>query len=395
MKRRLKISWCSNHPKSSSGYAQQSADIERKLVESGWDKDTLCMINNFGQAGYIDIDAYGIKHFPNMVHVAGSDAMLHHGNKFGADVVFGLFDLWVQNPQDLAQIPRFVPWVPIDYDPVPGPILQNLRFANRIIAMSKYGQHAMQENGFSSLYIPHHVDTKLFSPRNRMETKMKRGINPNQFVFGMVSANKDILPRKSFGHVLMAFKRFLEKYPESLLYIHTNPEQPGGYNIRQHSMQLGIANKILYPDLYKWSFDTPKEEMVDIFNTFDVLLSPSSTEGFCIPIIEAQACGIPAIVNNYTSMPELVIDTITGYVVKESPDCQHFMPIGSYMKFPSIDDLYQKMLRARGMKLDVMGKAARKYIVENYDLDMIWETKWIPLLDRLEKEVYPDLTEVT
>lgn len=387
-KRRLRVSWTSNAEFTPSGYSQQTYDLKRKFLQSGWDSSNFSLINMFGQLGGITRDFEGIINYPNIAHPMGSDAMIHHGRHFNADVVFTLFDVWNANPDDLRQIPRFIPWCPIDSDPVQPLMLQNLRFANRILAMSKFGQKILQDNGFSSTYIPHHVDTNIFKPMDKAEAKKAFGLTPDAFVFGMVAANKDALPRKSFGQVLEAFAQFLKKYPNSFLYIHTNPDQMGGYLIKQHASLLGINERLLFPDLYKWMFTITKNEMPLVFNLFDVLLSPSSTEGFGIPIIEAQSCGIPVIVNSYTSMPELVIEGETGYITKIG--CQHMMPNGQFMKFPDPEDLYQKMLRIKGMKLEVMGERARKHIIANYDLDMIWAEKWLPYLLKLQKEIYPD-----
>lgn len=393
--RKLRIAWQSNGMWSPSGYSQQSADIRLKLHESGWTPDNLCFIDMFGLSGGIQKDDLGYKHYPIMDHVTGSDAMLHHAAHFKADIIITLQDIWTLNPMDLQQAHNFIPWLPIDYDPVPKAILQNARFANRIIAMSKFGQRQLQENGLSSTYIPHHVDTNIFFPQDKKKRKMEVKIDPNMFIFGMVSANKDLLPRKSFGHVLEAFKRFHDRHENSLLYIHTDPDQPGGYPIRVHAEALGLTPCIGFPDKYKWKFDIPKSEMNQIMNTFDCLLSPSSTEGFCIPVIEAQATGTPVIVNDYTSMPELVVEGKTGFITKLSDDCQHFMPIGGYMKYPSIADLYTKMEQVYSSNLVQMGIEAKKWAYAQYDLNTIWNTKWLPFFESIEKELYPQTQQLT
>lgn len=364
--------------------------MEKQFLKSGWDSSNFALINMFGQVGGKFKDEFGVWNYPVINHPTGSDAMYWHGKHFNADIIIGLFDIHTQDPNFLAQIPRFVPWVPVDYDPIPPLILQNLRPSNRIIAMSKFGQKALQENGFASTYIPHHVDTSIFYSMDKAKVKAEFKISPEIFVFGMVAANKDALPRKSFGHVLEAFAKFVKKYPQSLLYIHTNPDQVGGYPIKHHAKMLGLQNNVIFPDLYKWSFDFTKEEMNKIYNSFDCLLSPSSTEGFCIPVIEAQATGTPVIVNDYTSMPELIQENITGYKTKIG--CEHMMPIGSYMKFPDTQDLYEKMLRVKGMKIEEMGKAARAWVVENYAMDKIWNEKWLKWLNGIEKEIYAEQT---
>src|ERR1035441_4323666 len=96
---------------------------------------------------------------------------------------------------------------------------------------------------------------------DKSKRKIQVKIDPEMFVFGMVSANKDLISRKSYQQVLEAFRMFLMKHPKSLLYIHTNPEQQGGFPIKQYAEYLGIGQNVGYPEKYKLSFDTPKEEM--------------------------------------------------------------------------------------------------------------------------------------
>lgn len=51
-----------------------------------------------------------------------------------------------------------------------------------------------------------------------------------------------------------------------------------------------------------------KETLIQIYNSADVLVAPSTYEGFGITVIEAMACGLPVIAANVTSLPEVVDD---------------------------------------------------------------------------------------
>ncbi len=51
-----------------------------------------------------------------------------------------------------------------------------------------------------------------------------------------------------------------------------------------------------------------KKELIEIMNLAQVLVSASFYEGFGLPILEAQACGIPVITSNISSMPEIAGD---------------------------------------------------------------------------------------
>ena len=51
-----------------------------------------------------------------------------------------------------------------------------------------------------------------------------------------------------------------------------------------------------------------KETLVKIYNAADILLAPSLYEGFGMTILEAMACGTPAIASNVASLPEVAGD---------------------------------------------------------------------------------------
>lgn len=389
MNRKLKIMWQSNSFWSPSGYSQQTAEMFKSFRENGWTPENFAFIDMFGLQGGILKDEYGYTHYPTIDHVMGSDAMIHHGRHFKPDVIFSLQDVWPLNPVDLQQVPNWIPWAPIDYDPVPKAITNNLRFASRIISMSKFGEKALQDQGFTSTFIPHGVDTNIFKPLDKKKQKASVGIDPNTFIFGMISANKESFnPRKSFQQAMEAFALFLQKHPNSLLYIHTDPEFPGGFPLKQLAADLGIAPRVMFPEKYRQKYLTTKEDMNLLYNMFDCLLSPSSSEGFCIPVIEAQAAGVPVIVNNWTSMPELIKEGETGFTVNKGFEI--YYPIGSYLKFPDKDELYEKMEKVAMYNIDKWENTCVKNAKENYDQNMLFQTRWLPFLEAREKEIYGD-----
>lgn len=49
----------------------------------------------------------------------------------------------------------------------------------------------------------------------------------------------------------------------------------------------------------------PQEDLVYILNQAELLLLPSYYEGFGLPILEAQSCGVPVVTANTSSMPEI------------------------------------------------------------------------------------------
>lgn len=383
--KKLRILISSNAPWATSGYSGQISEFLPLIAREGY---PTAMVDFYGlEGGKLMLD--GVLHYPKINHVYGSDALVLHGQDFKADVCFALQDQWVLHPQDLQQVKRYIPITPVDHDPVPNAVLEKLKFAYRIVTYSKFGQKELQRRGLMSTYIPHTVDTEVFKPLDKAERKKAAGLPENAFIVGMVAANKDNPPRKSFQEVLDAFKMFLEKVPEALLYIHTNPDNPGGFPIKEYGGFIGIQDKLLFPDVYQMSFNIGKPEMNLVYNSFDVLLSPSFSEGFGVPIIEAQSAGVPVIVNNFTSMPELVKEGITGEICDLAS--KRFTALGSYAGIPSVKSLFEKMMKIYNADRAAMGKAAREFMVSDYDTKIVFETYWKPFLNRLQNEVYPEL----
>jgi glycosyltransferase involved in cell wall biosynthesis len=383
-KNRLRVYFSSNAVFSSSGYGQQAAEL-LPLIRDILEPNSLAICNFYGsQGGKFVLD--GILQYPVIQHVYGSDGLVQHAPDFKADVVFTLQDQWVLNPEDLTKIPRWIPICPVDHDPVSKPVLNNLRFAYRVITYSKFGQKQLANNGIFSTYIPHTVNTEIFTPMNNLERKQKAGFPPNSYLVGMVGANKEDPPRKAFQEAMDAFKLFLKKVPNAFLYVHTDNNFPGGFNLRNYADFIGIQDKLLMPDIYQMRFKTDKAAMARIYNTFDMLLAPSISEGFCVPIIEAQSCGIPVVTNNFTAMPELVQEGITGEICDVA--YKRFSGQGSYMGIPSVPSIFDKMMKVYNMDRGKTGKACREWILNNYDTHKVFNSLWKPYLAMLEKEVY-------
>lgn len=384
-RRDLRILWNSNAEWSTSGYAQQMAYILPALRDDGW---IQAMIAFFGLEGGI-IDHNGIKTYPKIGDIWGADACIHHGNDFEADVTITNQDIWVLDPNMIRQFRHWIPYVPVDHDPVPPVILDRLKMAYRIVAYSKFAKKQLASKGLHSTYIPCMVDTEIYKKYDKKEMRKSIGIPEDTFLFGMVSANKDNPPRKSFQEVLDAFKIFHEKHPNSAIYFHTNPESAGGFNITEYGKFLGLQNAIFTPPLYQLAYKIDREQMAKIYSCFDVLLAPSTNEGFGVPIIEAQSCEVPVITNNFTAMTEIVISGETGELVDlvEGPNGKRFTPLYSYIGIPSVKSIVEKMEKLFLTDREAMGKKGREFVKENFDTKKVMNEYWIPFLEQVQEEL--------
>lgn len=291
--------------------------------------------------------------------------------------------------QLLKVLNRFIPLCPIDHEPPPPRIVERLKIAYRIITYSKFGRDALQKLGLYSTYIPCMVETSIFRPlEDKGKWKESIGIPKDKFVFGMVSANKDVPPRKSFQEVMDAFVEFKKKVPNAALYLHTFlTGLSGGFSIDEYAKFLDIEKDIFYLQPYDILFHCDAPKLNEIYNAMDCLLAPSTNEGFGIPIIEAQSAGIPVVTNSYTSMPELIKPGITGFLTPVQ--WKRFTPMLGYVGHPSAESVYNCMIDVYKADRVKMSGEARKWILSEYDADLIYKRDWSPFFAKLEKEIYP------
>jgi len=103
---------------------------------------------------------------------------------------------------------------------------------------------------------------------------------------------------------------------KSIIYLHTTDgsgkevhDRPGiGWRIEELGHRLGLKGRIGITPNLKALQGLPREALAQIMNCFDVHCFLSHSEGYGLPICESLACGVPTLVTNYSSMPELVSD---------------------------------------------------------------------------------------
>ena len=92
-----------------------------------------------------------------------------------------------------------------------------------------------------------------------------------------------------------------------VLHTETSGNYAAGENLDTAMLQLGIpVDSVLKTGPYDLMFDPPPPAVMSrMYSSLDVLLHPSRGEGFGVCVLEAQACGVPAIVTKFSAMPEV------------------------------------------------------------------------------------------
>ncbi len=124
-------------------------------------------------------------------------------------------------------------------------------------------------------------------------------VDPNTPVFLHIAGG----PRKGTSYFLEAMKLLEERYSLKAKAVITRATSTQAEQVKR----LGI-NAEVYSYL-------PYSKLKQSYASSTVLVSPSLSEGFCLPVVEVAMLGKPAIVSNTGSLPELVVDGDNGFIV--------------------------------------------------------------------------------
>jgi glycosyltransferase involved in cell wall biosynthesis len=405
----MKILLHGNSPRSATGYGVQMGLLAARLVDDGHEVAVSCTHGQqTGIGAWKTPSGKTIPLFPTDDKSVGGHTIIHgHARQwFGDDPKSGwlipLIDVPTLTPNPYLKEFNVAAWAPVDHVHVPPSVLQFFEVHKHavLVAMSKHAETEYLRAGLDPTYIPLAVDAATYKPSpyvkdpatgEQVDARTFFGLPHNAFVVGMVAMNKgNVFDRKGFSEAFYAFGEFHRTHPNSVLFIHSDISGFSGINLRQLARYAGIPEgALIFTDQYRYATGGyGADVMAGLYTAMDVLLSPSHGEGFCVPLIEAQACGTPVIASAATAQTELV-GLGAGWLVKGQPILDPGQDSVGFVPF--IDDIVDALEQAyavEGDELREMAQAAREKAQE-YDADQVYAEYWRPFLASLEPPI-PD-----
>lgn len=223
----------------------------------------------------------------------------------------------------------------------------SLRKADAVIALSRFLLGKMKPLLSSQRnvhIIPFGVDSSQFNPQPR---SFKGWVT-----IGII---KSLEKKYGVEYLIRAFSAVHKRYPNTKLLI------VGEGSLREHlerlSASIGFSDENI-----KFIGRIPHKEVPKYLSEIDIFCMPSiyQSETFGVAAIEASAMQIPVVASKIGGISEAIKDGVTGFLVPpKNPEA---------IAEAIINLIENPELRIR------MGKAGRKYVMENYDWHKnVWE----------------------
>jgi Glycosyltransferase len=177
-----------------------------------------------------------------------------------------------------------------------------LRHANLLRAVSNSTRKQLEtwSPGKTIVQFPTWTDIEAFLKAGENEKARK----PVILYAGVLT------PLKGIHHLIRAFARVVQEFPEAWLEIVGRDENPEyAEELRREVVRLGLNGLVSFVG------EVSQVELANRMRHSCVFVLPTYSEGLPRVVFEAMATGVPVIATAVSGIPEIVKDGITGFLV--------------------------------------------------------------------------------
>lgn len=313
---------------------------------------------------------------------------IHDLVEYDFDFVISLSDYSTALPMFSFKLNNWLHWFACESTEWPEKWDNNLRKIPYLVSTNQFCVPIFRDK-FSEQtvhHVPHCVDFDTFKPLSlRERSAIKKQNNCyGKFTISTVSMN---YARKRFDLLLKSYAKFLRNTDckqDSVLLIKT--KMNGHYNISELIRQIGEEYQIQDFDQYikVTEEEMSESELCEWINMADLGISCTSGEGFNVPVIEYLACGVPFLVGNHTTGPELIGETGPLIdVLKTEIDMR-----GDWKRFIIDTDICAELIEAyydKWLNHEIIDRIAlRNTVTGRYGVQQTMD-RWYYLLTQLQE----------
>ena len=192
-------------------------------------------------------------------------------------------------------------FTPHDYHQLKSWTAYSVRQASKIIAISQYTKDAVvkkysrNEQDVTVTYPGY--DTQVFYPHKDSKVLKKYSINNPYFLY-----LGSLKPSKNIEGLIRAYGSFLQKNSSAPDLVIVGKKAWLYDRIFSLVSELNLSTKVIFTDFID------EKEVPVLMSSCKAFILPSFHEGFGIPVLEAMACGVPVVVSQVASLPEVAGD---------------------------------------------------------------------------------------
>jgi glycosyltransferase involved in cell wall biosynthesis len=228
------------------------------------------------------------------------------------------------------------------------------RKATRVVTVSTYSKNDIHErygidnSKIDVVYNGAHDEYKPVSWEEKEKIKAKYADGCEYFVFAGA-----LHPRKNVLNLLKAFIEFKKRQRSNMKLVIV------GRMAWKYEALQEMKDTMPYKEDVKWVGYMNVDELSQVMAGAYSLVFASLFEGFGIPILEALQCGVPAIVSNTSSMPEVAGDAA---LLVNPEDCN------------DIADKMQLLYKDEALRAKLIAEAASQ--IKKFDWDKSAKELW-------------------
>lgn len=223
-------------------------------------------------------------------------------------------------------------------------IKYNLKKADYILSTSNVMKKETEKYTNKEIKVtPFGVDINKFYP-NKIES--------DEIIIGTI---KTLEEKYGVQYLVKAFKQVKEENKDLDIKLRIGGKGSQEDYLKNLCRELHIENDVTFLGFVK------PDDVIKEFQRFDISVFPSTldSESFGVAAVESEACGTPVIVSNVGGLMESTKQNETSLVIEKK----------------SVEDLAEKLnilVRDKDLRIK-MGKAARKFVEDNYSLEKNFE----------------------